>query len=129
MTKTTGLVILLRVIGVSGLLALVAVFMPMSWMAGVHGWLGLGEMPTSPVVAYLARSLSVFYALFGALLLVMAGDMDRYRPLVRLLGILVAVGGAVLAGIDLSAPMPWWWTLDEGPLTIAMGLLIFYLAR
>ncbi len=129
MTKTNWLVILLRVGGASSLLALVAVFMPMSWTAGVHGWLGLGEMPTAPVVAYLARSVAVFYALFGALLLVLAGDIERYRPLVRFLGILVALVGVVLAGIDLSAPMPWWWTLAEGPPTIGTGILIFYLAR
>jgi hypothetical protein len=36
--------------GVSALFALVAVFMPMSWMAATHRWLGLGEMPTAPVV-------------------------------------------------------------------------------
>jgi hypothetical protein len=61
------LAILLRSLGVSALFALVAVFMPMSWMAATHRWLGLGEMPTAPVVEYLARSVSAFYALFGAL--------------------------------------------------------------
>ena len=129
MTKTKLLVILLRIIGASGLFASLAVFMPMSWMAGIHDRLGLGEMPASPVVAYLARSVAVFYALFGALLLVLAGDIERYRPAVRFLGVMIAALGVVLAGVDLSAPMPWWWTVAEGPPTIGMGLLIFYLAR
>ena len=47
----------------AGLLAIFAVLMPMDWMVGVHGWLGLGGMPTTPVVAYLARSVALFYAL------------------------------------------------------------------
>ena len=29
------------------------VFMPVSWMAATHRWLGLGEMPTGPIVEYL----------------------------------------------------------------------------
>ena len=59
----TVLVILLRYfLGIPGLFALVAVVMPLSWMAATHRWLGLGEMPTGPVVEYLARSVSAFYA-------------------------------------------------------------------
>ena len=66
MTKSDKvLVILLRFGGVIALFALVAVFMPLSWMAATHRWLGLGEMPTGPVVEYLARSLSAFYAFLG----------------------------------------------------------------
>ena len=87
MTKTDkALVILLRFVGVGALFALVAVVMPSSWMAAAHRWLGLGEMPTAPVVEYLARSLSAFYALVGALCLVLTTDLERYRPLVRFLG-------------------------------------------
>ncbi len=58
-----ALVFLLRLVGVSSLLALAAVFMPVSWMVATHRWLGLGEMPVTPVVEYLARSLSACYAL------------------------------------------------------------------
>jgi hypothetical protein len=34
-------------------------------------------MPTAPVVEHLARSVSTFYALFGALCLVVASDGER----------------------------------------------------
>jgi hypothetical protein len=67
-----ALVLLLRIVGVPALFALVAVVMPTTSMAATHRWLGLGEMPTAPVVEYLARSVSAFYALFGALCLVVA---------------------------------------------------------
>jgi hypothetical protein len=122
------LVVLLCMGGISGLFALVAVFMPVSWMAATHRWLGLGEMPTSPVVEYLARSLSSFYALLGALCLVVASDLERYRPLVRFLAAAVALMGVVFTGVDWAAGLPWWWTAFEG-LRAACWAWMFYLAR
>src|SRR5436190_11786308 len=110
-----ALVILLRFVGVNGLFALIAVFLPTAWMAATHRWLGLGEMPTGPVVEYLARSLSAFYAVMGALCLVVAADLERYRPLVRFLGVAFALMSVVLLGVDLAAGMPWWWSASEGP--------------
>src|SRR5215510_15494182 len=108
-----ALVILLRLVGVSALFAVVAVFMPSSWMAATHRWLGLGELPTDPVVEYLARSLSAFYALVGALCLVAAADLERYRPLVRFLGVAFALMSVALLGVDLAAGMPWWWSASR----------------
>jgi hypothetical protein len=123
------LVILLRFVGVTALFALVAVFMPMSWMTAAHRWSGLGEMPTAPVVEYLARSLSAFYALFGALCLVVAADLERYRPVVQFLGVVFAAMSVLLLGIDLAAGMPWWWSAFEGPRGMVLGALMFALAR
>jgi hypothetical protein len=130
MNKTDkALVLLLRFLGVTGLFALVAVVMPMSWMTATHRWLGLGEMPTGPVVEYLARCLSLFSVFFGALCLALATDLQRYRPLVRFLGAAIAVMSFVATGVDLSAGMPWWWTAFEGPAGIVIGAVIFFLAR
>src|SRR5262249_7042665 len=67
----------LRLLGVTALFAVVAVFMPVSWRAAAHRWLGLGEMPTGPVAEYLARPVSAFYAILGALCLVVAADPER----------------------------------------------------
>jgi hypothetical protein len=128
-TADKALTILLRTIGVIMLFALVAVLTPMSWMVGTHRWLGLGEMPSDPVVEYLARCVSAFYAFVGVLCLGLAADPQRYRPLVLLLGILLTVFGVVLIGIDLAAHMPWWWAISEGPTTIVFGILIAALAR
>ena len=121
--------ILLRVVGVGALFALAAVFMPLLWMAATHRWLGLGEMPTAPVVEYLARSLSAFYALFGALCLVVAADLERYRPLARFLGWAFALMSLVALGVDLAAGMPWWWSASEGPGGVVFGVLILLPAR
>ena len=57
----------LRVLGTSSLTAVLFVFAPHSWMDGIHQWLGLGKLPESPVVGYLARSTSAFYAMLGGL--------------------------------------------------------------
>jgi hypothetical protein len=124
-----ALVLLLRIVGGPAVFALVAVVMPTSWMAATHRWLGLGEMPTGPVVEYLARSLSAFYAVMGALCLVLAADLERYRPLVRFLGVAFALMSVVLLGVDLAAGMPWWWTVSEGPGGVVFGTLLFVLAR
>ena len=86
-------------------------------------------MPTGPVVEYLARSLSAFYAVMGALCLVVAADLERYRPLVRSLGVAFALMSLVVLGVDLAAGMPWWWSASEGPGGVAFGALLFVLAR
>ena len=130
MTKSDKvLVFLLRLVGVGSLFALIPVLMPMSWMVATHRWLGLGEMPTDPVVEYLARDLSAFYALVGALLLVMASDLERYRPLVRFFALAFIVLSILFTGVDLAAGMPWWWSASEGPRGVVFGALLFVLAR
>lgn len=123
------LVLLLRILGVGSLFALVPVLMPFSWMVATHRWLGLGEMPNGPVVEYLARSLSAFYALVGAICLVLASDLERYRPVVRFLGAAFAVMGLVFLGVDLAAGMPWWWTASEGPGAVVFAVVMVLLAR
>jgi hypothetical protein len=111
------------------LFALVAVFVPVSWMAATHRWLELGEMPSGPVVEYLARSLSAFYAVMGALCLVLTTDLERYRPLVRFLGVAFFLTSEVLLGVDVAAGMPWWWSAFEGAGGLVLGALLFVLAR
>ena len=83
----------------------------------------------APIVEYLARSLSAFYVLFGALSLVLSADVERYRPLVRFLGCALAAYGTVFVGVDMLAGMPWWWTASEGPPCMVVGMWLFVLAR
>jgi hypothetical protein len=122
-----ALVLLLRLVGVGALFALAAVLLPVSWLAATHRWLGLGERPAAPVVEYLARS--AFYALLGALCLVVGTDLERYRPLVRFLGVAFALMSLALLGVDRAAGMPWWWSASEGPGGVVFGALLLVLAR
>lgn len=119
--------LLLRVIGGTSLLAIVPVLMPGSWMAPIGHAMGVATIPTDPVVGYLARSTSAFYAMLGAMLLVCSTDLERFRPIIRFTGISAVVFGAMLIGIDLREGMPLWWTIAEGPFNIAFGLVLLAL--
>ena len=124
-----AIVIIMRVIGVSSLFAIPAIFFPYSWMNAMHDFMGLGELPDAPIVSYLARSLSAFYAIVATITLVISWDMWRYGSFVKLWAIIVTVTGFVLLGIDMTAGMPTSWTVSEGPSTIAVGLVVLWLQR
>ncbi|UCC97324.1 MAG: hypothetical protein JSW66_15935 [Phycisphaerales bacterium] len=120
--------LLLRIIGAAALSGFVAVVMPRSWMNATHQWLGMGPLPTEPIVGYLARSTSAFYALFGGLLLVVSCDLQRYRPVLCYLGAVVIVLGVALFAVDLLEGMPLYWSLMEGPTNTIFGVLILVLS-
>jgi hypothetical protein len=61
--------------------------------------------------------------------LVLASDMERYRPLIKFLGALLVIFGVALIVIDLAAGMPPWWTASEGLSTIVFGVLLVALSR
>lgn len=119
-------VFVLRLIGIGGLSAIPAILMPDSWIAAIHSAAGLGEYPDAPIVGYLARSLSAFYAFNGTIALVISFEVRRYRPIIRLLAALFTIMGFVLLGIDLATGMPLLWTVCEVPTTIAIGVVLFW---
>jgi len=118
----------LRIIGTASLFAVVAVVMPYSWMNAIHQWLGMGRLPTEPIVGYLARSTSAFYALFGGLLWVVSFDLQRHRLVLRYLGAAIILFGATLIAIDMFEGMPLYWSLCEGPIDIGFGIVILFLS-
>ncbi|MBN2271814.1 MAG: hypothetical protein JXN61_14440 [Sedimentisphaerales bacterium] len=119
----------LRIIGSAGLLAVGAVVMPYSWMNAIHGWLGMGDLPSEPIVGYLARSASMFYALFGGLLWTVSFDLYRHRLVLCYLGAAVILFGAVLFAIDVVEGLPLYWILFEGPMNTAFGIVILVWSR
>jgi hypothetical protein len=119
---------LLRYLGSVSLLALVAVFMPFTWMDATHRWLGMGPLPTGPIVGYLARSLSLFYALLGGLLWVCSFDPLRHRQVLCYLGAAFIFFGLVMWGVDVAEAMPGFWRNGEGPFVIIIGGIILALS-
>jgi hypothetical protein len=117
----TFLRIVLRWEGSVSLLALAAVVMPHSSMDAIHRWLGMGPLPPEPIVGYLARSVSAFYALFGALLWMLSFDLQRHRPTLRFLGLATIALGAMLVGIDWVEGLPRFWRIGEGPFVMLIG--------
>ncbi|HEY3321779.1 MAG TPA: hypothetical protein VGP72_15015 [Planctomycetota bacterium] len=123
------LVIFMRLVAIATFFALVAVFMPMSCMAWVHKRLELGEMPQGPIVEYLARSTSAFYALHGGFLWLVSTDLKRYGPVLTYMIWTLIVCGVGLLALDLHAGMPTHWTMMEGPWVIMLGVVMLVLRR
>ena len=132
MTSETAdrlLTVLLRLLGTSSLSAVLFVAAPHEWMMSIHADLGLGPMPESPVVWYLARSTSAFYAILGGLFWVISFDLQRHRKVLQYLGVVFPFFGATLFAIDLSEGLPAFWTWWEGPFVFAFGVAMFSLNR
>lgn len=123
------LIVLMRIMGAGGLLAIPAIFLPYRAMNSIHEFMGLGALPDAPIVSYLARSLSAFYAIVGTFTVFVSFDVRRYRPFVKLWALTVSLMGIVLLGIDMASGMPLSWTLSEGPPLLAMGLVFLWCER
>jgi len=128
-TRLRLLAVLLRLAGVVTASAFGAILLPVEWMASTHRWLGLGEFPRAPVVDYLARSIAALYGFHGVLLLLVASDPQRHRPIVWYIAAVNVAFGLILLAIDLHAPMPGVWTAFEGPPIIAFGIVVALLNR
>lgn len=129
MTSEQVLRFILRLMGSSSLLALIFVAAPYSWMDSIHTTLGMGPLPDAPVVGYLARSTSAFYALLGGLFWVVSFDLERHRRVLIYLGTAIALLGVVLLVVDWTEGMPSLWTLWEGPFVAVFGLVLVLLSR
>lgn len=107
------------------LLAAGAVFLPTDVMSDFNDRLGLGPFPRAPLVDYLTRSAAACYALHGGMLLLVAADVRRYRPMIRWVYAGHLAFAATLFGIDLYAGMPGWWAVAEaGTIAgVAVGIL------
>ncbi|QGJ70172.1 Hypothetical protein PBC10988_18660 [Planctomycetales bacterium 10988] len=117
----------LRVMGGIDLLSLLAVIMPRDWIAWWHAWTGLGELPVSPIVFYLARSASALYSLHGVLIIFLSTDVRRYWLVIRLLAWVALVHGVLIFIIDWQAGLPLWWKLLEGPTFFMTGVIVLLL--
>lgn len=103
--------------------ALVAVIAPAKWLGDIAEWIGVG-FPGGPLTLYLARHLSLLYAMVGMLFLWISDDVARYRPLLRKLAIASIGFGLAQAAIDVSCGMPIWYTAAESISTIVGGLVL-----
>ncbi len=110
-------------------MALPCALMPLSWMDTIHQKLGLGALPTAPVVVYLARSTSLFYALLGGLLWTVSLDLQRHRVVITYLGVAMVALGLCLLWVDTTAGLPRWWAFYEGPWDALLGGVILWLNR
>ena len=123
--------VLAVVLRLAGLLALTAVFpavMPFRWMVTVHTWLGLGELPDVTIMHYLTRSLSMMYALHGALVVYVSLDVRRFMPVIRFLAAASIFFGVGMLALDCIVALPPAWIIGEGPFIVALGGVLLWLA-
>ncbi|MGB7342986.1 MAG: hypothetical protein WBD20_02125 [Pirellulaceae bacterium] len=121
------LLLFLRAVGYITLLAFAAAVMPEKWMIDIARILTIDAFPDAPLTFYLARNLSLLYGFVGVGVLVIASDLDRYRPMVRMLAIGTIIFGVLQIVCDGMSAMPWWWTWGEGLSTMGGGTLMFWL--
>jgi hypothetical protein len=118
---------LLRLDALSHLMAAMIVFLPDATIVWVHTRLGLGVFPDAPIAWYLARGLSAYYAMHGALMLFISLDVVRYLDLVRIAMRLFAVYGILMLIVDLQAPMPTFWTIAEPAFILVFSAIVLAL--
>ena len=128
-TRERVLAWILRIVGGLSVTAVVPAVFPFSWLDAIHKWLGLGTLPAEPIVSYLARSLSLFYACYGAVLLYVSRDVREHAKTIAFLAVLMLVFSLFMIGVDVSAGMPVSWTLSEGPPLVVLSLVVLWLAR
>jgi len=124
-----ALIWLLRLSAVVLLLAFPMMLLPVDWMAATHRWLGLGPFPASPLVDYLTRSISFLYGFHGGLLLLVAGDVRRYRGVLVYVILMGFAFGASIIAVDLHAGLPPRWTFCEGPMVLVLAVIMSILLR
>jgi hypothetical protein len=119
------LAMVLRILAVPVLLAIPCALLPMPWMEAIHQWLGLGTLPDSPIVEYLARSSSLLYGFHGILLLLVASDVRRYLSVIWLMGGAAFAFGLAMFVIDHMARLPVYWRwLEGGIITIESTIIL-----
>jgi len=111
------------------ILAFVAVVMPRSWMEVSHTWLGLGVMPSGIVLMFLIRQASYVYGMHGISLWILASDVVRFRPLVRLNAISFLVASPVFLLIDYTSGTPLFWTVIDTLGCAFFGVSLLWLDR
>lgn len=103
--------------------------MPRDWHAATHAALGLGDFPEAPIAEYLARGMSGLCAFYGLLLLALATDVPRYRPIIifQATALMIVSQAATLA--LLRSGMPTWWLYGDFLSVCGFSIIVLLLAR
>jgi hypothetical protein len=119
----------LILVGVVQSAAVIAVFMPHSWMDLCSRLMGVDSLPTGSLPNYLARLSSAMYVVHGTMLIITAWNLPLVLPIVIPFARLTIVLGGIMLWIDIAERMPIVWTLFETIALVVSGGLTEYLAR
>lgn len=118
--------LILRMIGWSTVTAFGAAVMPGDWMIQTAKWFGL-ELADVPLSFYLARNLSLMYAMAGILMILVALTNPLDRRLIRSLGITGIILGIFQAIVGVQSEMPAWWIGLESVTTAIGGVFLWWI--
>ncbi|MFN7627676.1 MAG: hypothetical protein ACK5PZ_12670 [Pirellula sp.] len=119
----------LILVGVVQCAAVIAVFMPHSWMDLCSRLMGVDPLPASSLPGYLARLSSAMYVVHGAMLIITAWYLPLVMPLVIPFARLTILLGGIMLWIDVAERMPIIWTIFETTALVLSGGLTEYFAR
>jgi hypothetical protein len=132
MTAESGVKWLLRFIAFTTLFALIAGVMPQSWLAYmIHK--AAPEVPVGLFVTYLFRMLMGVFVVTGLFCVVFSTDVQRYRPLIWMLGVACLIGTlAGLIALFLAVPPAqrigfFWIAFIDQAEGLAQGVLLLAL--
>ena len=98
-------------------------------MEGAHAWLGLGQMPVSPLLMFMIGQASYTYGMHGISLWLLAMDVERFRLLIFFNGIAYLLAAPVFFLIDYTSGVPFWWTLSDTASCLFFGASVLWLVR
>ncbi len=124
-----NLILFLRFVAIVTGAAIVPALMPLAWMNVIHQRLGMGDLPSGPIVEYLARSTSAFYALHGILLWIISTDLKRFAPILNYMIWTMAICGVGLGVLDWKAGLPPHWLYAEAPIVLTLAGTMWALRR
>ncbi len=124
-----ALKICLWIAGVSCLLSVVGMFLPVGVLESLAKAFGGQTFPDSPLFLYALRLMSATYVAVGVFFVILALDPMKYAALVPFTG-LAAVFLGVFCGITgLAVAMPPLWFLGDSVSCTILGVLILVFWR
>ena len=125
--KKKALIVILRLSGLLLITAFIAAVLSYETMARIHEQIGLGNFPKMPILDYLARSVSFFYGMHGVVILYISFNLMRYLQFLKLFCYLGFAFGIAIFFIDITAPMPTYWSFGEGPFIMSLNMVVYVL--
>lgn len=101
--------LILRICAIVALLALPAVVVPRMMAEKVSWAMGFGQPPMTPLMLYMMAGGAAVYVGQAVLMWVMASDVTRYQPLIRIVAWVFLVCAPLFWWIDSQAGIPRWW--------------------
>jgi hypothetical protein len=123
---------ILRLNGALAIMAVVAVFMPQSWLVWCVGKVE-PDLFAGFLVSYLARALSMYFVLAGVLLLIFSGDVDRYRVPITcvafwVLFAILSFGTYCIGHLpELSSQWFFWFVVGDATYSLLFAIAILLL--